>query len=159
LTHVGEFLGTPDYIAPEQSEDARKADTRSDLYSLGATLYYLLTGEAPFGGLTLMQRYRRQVTEPPPSPAARRPEVPPELDAVVRVLLAADPAERFQTPAQLSEVLDAILLGPGASTAPVTPSASPAAAPPSQPLLTTAHPGGVRALCVGTDGKLLLSGG
>jgi eukaryotic-like serine/threonine-protein kinase len=156
LTRVGEFLGTPDYIAPEQSEDARKADTRSDLYSLGGTLYYLLTGEAPFGGLSLMQRYRRQVTEPPPSPAARRPEVPPELDAVVRVLLAADPAERFQTPAELSEVLDAILLGRAVGTAPLTPTAS---APPSQPLTITAHPGGVRALCVSTDGKLLLSGG
>jgi serine/threonine protein kinase len=159
LTRVGEFLGTPDYIAPEQSEDARKADTRSDLYSLGGTLYYLLTGDAPFAGSSLVQRYRRQVTEPPPSPAARRPDVPPALDALVRRLMAADPAQRYQTPAELADALESVLLEPGASAAPVTPSASPAAAPPSQPLLTTAHPGGVRALCVGTDGKLLLSGG
>ena len=169
LTRVGEFLGTPDYIAPEQAEDARKADTRSDLYSLGGTLYFLLTGQAPFPGATLMQRLRRQLTEPPPSPAARRPEVSAELDAVVRLLMAADPADRFQTPAELAEVLEAIQRGAPlaasgriAATAPVAPSARLAADTPSAsaPVVQVlAHAGGVRGLCVSGDGLQVLSGG
>jgi WD40 repeat protein len=156
LTRLGEFLGTPDYIAPEQAEDARKADIRSDLYSLGGTLYFLLTGEAPFPGATLMQRLRRQLTEPPPSPAARRPEVSAELDAVVRLLMAPNPAERFQTPGELAEVLEAILRGK-APGAPVAPSARLAEAEPV--VQVRAHTGGVRGLCVSGDGQQVLSGG
>lgn len=159
LTRVGEFLGTPDYIAPEQSEDARKADTRSDLYSLGATLYYLLTGAAPFSG-TLVQRYRRQISGPSPAPAARRTDVPAALDAVVRRLMAADPAQRYQTPAELIEALTGVLRpGEGSTAAAPLPPPTPAPAPPSQTLTSAAHQGGVKVLCLSTDGKVLLSGG
>src|SRR5262249_4189972 len=59
LTRVGEFLGTPDYIAPEQAEDPRQADIRSDLFSLGGTLSSLLTGEPPSPGSSLMQKLRQ----------------------------------------------------------------------------------------------------
>src|SRR5262249_29661565 len=76
LTHAGEFLGTPDYIAPEQAEDPRQADIRSDLFSLGGTLYFLLAGEVPYPGTTLIQKLRQQLSDPVPSVRSRRPDVP-----------------------------------------------------------------------------------
>ncbi len=105
LTEAGAFLGTPEYVAPEQAEDARRADARSDLYGLGATLYFLLTGAAPFPGATPIEIVRRAATDPRPSAAARRPDVPPGLDALVRWLLAADPARRPQSAAQAAAAL------------------------------------------------------
>jgi serine/threonine protein kinase len=185
LTQAGEFLGTPDYIAPEQAEDPRNADTRADLYSLGGTLYFLLVGDVPFPAASLMKKLRRQLTEPPPSLSARRPEVPEELDAIVGRLMARDPAERFQTPAELSETLNAFLRRPegksrsGVRPAVKPPAAAPSASPtptparaaptpvipanaPSSPVPAAqvhAHPGGVQALCLSADGQMLLSGG
>ncbi len=167
LTQLGEFLGTPDFIAPEQAEDSHAADVRSDLYSLGATLYFLLTAEVPFPTANLVQKMRRQLTEPPPSPARLRPGIPPEVDALVRKLLARDPADRFQTPAQLIEAIDEALKKPrpagGAQTAdaPAAP-AKRVGEPPSthSPVRqATAHRGGVQALSLSADGRLLLSGG
>lgn len=163
LTQAGEFLGTPDYIAPEQAEDPRKADIRSDLYGLGGALYFLLVGEAPFPAANLMQKLRRQLTEPPPSPAARRPEVPPDLDAVVRNLLARDPADRFQTPAELIAALDALAHRPAGAAPPAAgrPAASPAEPPSSHTTVAQvhAHAGGVQSLGLSADGRVLLSGG
>ena len=66
LTQAGEFLGTPDYMAPEQAENPRNADTRSDLYSLGATLFYLLAGHPVFAGGTIVQKLRKHLTTPAP---------------------------------------------------------------------------------------------
>ncbi len=109
LTQAGEFLGTPDYIAPEQAEDARQADIRSDLYSLGGTFYYLLTGKVPFPGANLVQKLRRQLTEPPPSVSAHRGDVSAALDALIKKLMSRDPSDRYQTPAELVEELDRIL--------------------------------------------------
>ena len=59
LTHEGQMLGTPEYVAPEQTIDARKADIRADIYSLGCTLYYLLTGDAPFQATSLYELLQR----------------------------------------------------------------------------------------------------
>jgi hypothetical protein len=173
LTQAGEFLGTPDYIAPEQAEDSRTADIRSDLYSLGGSLYFLLTGEVPYPGTNMVQKLRRQITEPPPSAAARRPEVPAALDSLVRKLMAATPADRYQTPAELIDALDAFLRQPDAARISGT-AGQPAAAQPG-PAATgkaaqapsdhgtarsiDAHRGGVTALCVSSDGGTLLSGG
>jgi WD40 repeat protein len=159
LTQAGEFLGTPDFIAPEQAEDCRRADVRSDLYSLGATLYFLLTGQPPFPGGNLVQKLRRQLTLAPPSPAALRPDVPPAIDALVRRMLALDPTDRFQTPADLMVGLDAALRAP--SVVPAAPAAKPAvlAAPAAEAVQVHTHPGGVRALSLSADGKRLVSGG
>lgn len=172
LTRAGIFLGTPDYVSPEQAEDSKKADTRSDLYSLGSTLYYLLIGEIPFRGASVVQKLRRQLTEPPPSPMARRADVPPTLDAIVRRLMARNPDERFQTPAELLEVLDRVQRGgsvPATPPPPGTPMLSAASAGLTGlssathaplPLATVkAHDGGTRSVVVAPDGKALLTGG
>ncbi len=162
LTRAGEYLGTPDYISPEQAEDSRRADIRSDLYSLGCTLFFLLSGEVPFPGTNLVQKIRCQLTQPPPSVAERRKDVPPALDALVRRLMARDPAERFQTPAELIEALDAFLREP---SAPATVAAMPRAAVADSPSSAggtrqvQAHARGVRALSLSADGQVLLSGG
>jgi serine/threonine protein kinase len=164
LTRAGEFLGTPDYIAPEQAEDAHAADIRSDLYSLGCTLFYLLTGEVPFPSANLAQKLRRQLTEPAPSVAARRADVPAELDALLARLLARDPADRFQTPAELAQALEAVLRRPGSAEPPrPVPRAAPAARPAPSTHTSVrqveAHRGGVQALGVAADGQVLVSGG
>jgi WD40 repeat protein len=168
LTQTGTFLGTPSFVAPEQAEDSRQADIRSDLYSLGGTLYYLLTGEVPFPGTTLIEKLRRKLFEPPPSLAARRPDVPAALDALVRRLLSVNPAERCQAPGELIEALNAALGQPARAAravprpAPARPARAatpPAAATPRPARSARAHAGGVQALALSADGKLLLSGG
>ncbi|HSQ57244.1 MAG TPA: serine/threonine-protein kinase, partial [Gemmata sp.] len=108
LTEPGIFLGTPDYASPEQAEDPQKADACSDLYSLGGTLYFLLTGDVPFPGNTLAEKRQKALVEPAPSAAARRLDVPPALDEVVRKLLARDPAKRYQTASEVVVALDRI---------------------------------------------------
>ncbi len=105
LTHVGQMLGTPDYIAPEQTINAQGADIRADIYSLGCTLYYLLSGGPPFHGTNLydiLQAHHSMEARPL---NLVRPEVPVELAAVVDKMMAKDPARRFQTPGEVAEVL------------------------------------------------------
>ncbi|MBL8794218.1 MAG: serine/threonine protein kinase [Planctomycetia bacterium] len=105
LTQEGAVVGTPDYTAPEQMLNSRAADIRSDLYSLGCTLYHLLTGQVPFPGGTLAQKLLKHQMHAALPVENLRPEVPPHLAAVVARLLAKDPAERFQTPVELAAVL------------------------------------------------------
>ena len=90
LTQAGVFLGTPDYVSPEQAEDSQQADTRSDIFSLGGALYFLLTAEVPFPGRTLVEKVRKAISGPP-SVLAKRKDVPPSLDGVVRKMLAPTP--------------------------------------------------------------------
>jgi serine/threonine-protein kinase len=105
LTHTGAVMGTPDYIAPEQASDAHLVDIRADLYSLGCTLYFLLTGEAPFPGGTPMEKLFKHRYVAPRPVVVRRPELPPAVAAVVGKLMAKRPDERYQTPSELAEVL------------------------------------------------------
>ena len=105
LTGQGGLLGTYDYMAPEQAEDARAADTRSDLYSLGCTLHFLLAGSVPFPGGSFIDKLSRHASSPPPDVRSSRPEVPVELAAVVRRLLAKKPDERYRTPHELARAL------------------------------------------------------
>ena len=83
LTRDGSVIGTPDYVAPEQLEDPHKADIRADLYSLGCTFYFLLSGQVPFPGGTLIQKLDKQRWGTPVSADQLRPEVP---SAVAMVL-------------------------------------------------------------------------
>jgi serine/threonine protein kinase len=105
LTQTESFMGTPEYVAPEQADDARKADTRSDIYSLGCTLYALLAGRPPFVGESLTQVVLAHIEKEPAALHELRPEVPEELSAVVAKMLAKDPAQRYQRPVEVAEAL------------------------------------------------------
>jgi serine/threonine protein kinase len=105
LTDDGTMLGTPDYVAPEQTLDAANADIRADVYSLGCTLYYLLTGAPPFTGRSLYEVLQAHQSMEARPLSLVRPEVPEELAAVVRKMMAKDPARRYQTPMALVQAL------------------------------------------------------
>jgi WD40 repeat protein/serine/threonine protein kinase len=105
LTSEGSVMGTPDYIAPEQALEAHGVDIRADLYSLGCTFYYLLTGRVPFPGGTLMQKLMKHRLEQPTPVESLEPRVPPGVAAIVRRLMAKTPEQRYQTPAELAAAL------------------------------------------------------
>jgi serine/threonine-protein kinase len=93
LTVTGAFLGSPEYVAPETIE-AKGADARSDLYSLGVIFYEALTGTRPFLAETPFAILQKHLTETPAPPSARRPGVPAELDRIVMRLLSKAPDQR-----------------------------------------------------------------
>ena len=99
-------MGTPDYLSPEQGRNLDAADIRSDLYSLGCTLYFLLTGEVPFPGGSPLDKLERHANLEPEPVEQLRPVVAPGVAALVRRLMAKDPAARLQTPAELAEALE-----------------------------------------------------
>ncbi|MCI0681957.1 MAG: serine/threonine protein kinase [Gemmataceae bacterium] len=105
LTHAGNILGTVDYIAPEQAQDAHTVDVRADLYGLGCTLFYLLTGKPPFPGSTLVEKVAARMKGGPPSVRALRPEVPAGLDAVIQRMMARQPEDRYATPLEAAQAL------------------------------------------------------
>ena len=94
MTQTGSIMGTAQYLSPEQAQGA-PVDARSDLYSIGITLYELLTGRVPFDGDSAVTIALKQVNEAPVPPSAYNAAVTPELDAVVLRALAKDPADRF----------------------------------------------------------------
>src|SRR5207237_9889413 len=87
LTVLGAVMGTADYMAPEQGRDSRLADARSDLYSLGCTLYFALCGRPPFTGGTALEKMMHHQLDEPEAVEQVRPEVPPALAAVVRRMM------------------------------------------------------------------------
>jgi serine/threonine-protein kinase len=95
LTVAGTTLGTFDYISPEQAKDPRGVDVRSDIYSLGCTLYHALTGEPPYPEGTVLQRLLDHQDKPPPDPAAKNRRVPPAFSGVIRKMMAGDPRRRY----------------------------------------------------------------
>jgi tRNA A-37 threonylcarbamoyl transferase component Bud32 len=116
MTQDGMVLGTPDYIAPEQVRASHTVDIRADLYSLGCTLYYLLTGGPPFPSGTVVQKLSQHQTDEPRAVETLRPEVPAEVAALVRKLMAKTPNDRYQTPAELATVLTDIRASFGAAS-------------------------------------------
>ncbi len=105
LTADGQALGTPAFIAPEQIKDSRSADIRADIYGLGATLYYLLTGRPPFPSESLYELFQAHLLRDADPLDLVRPDVPPGLAALVARMMAKDPAGRPQTPKELAEAL------------------------------------------------------
>ena len=105
LTAAGQLLGTPDFIAPEQIRDARQADIRADIYSLGCTLYYLLTGHPPFQATTLYEIYQAHHSMDAPLLNLVRTDVPMELAVLVATMMAKQPESRFQTPREVAQAL------------------------------------------------------
>ncbi len=111
VTREGVVMGSPDFIAPEQVMDAKRADIRADLYSLGCTLYFLLTARVPFPGGETMQKLMRHQLETPTPIESHKPDLSPAIIAIVRRLMAKKPTDRFQTPAEVVEALTAVADG------------------------------------------------
>ena len=125
--------GTPDYMAPEQAKDHLGVDGRADLYSLGCTFYYLLTGEVPFPGGTALEKVTRHGSEAPRAVQSLRPEIPDTVATVVHKLLAKNPKWRYEKAADLAADLENVLKGRRADwSAPARPPALPTR---SEPLL------------------------
>ena len=99
------LLGSIDYMAPEQAADPQQADIRADVYSLGCTLHFLLTGQPPFPTGTLFEKIDSHAKEPPPAIGDLRDDVPAELSQAIERLLAKLPADRFQTPREVAAAL------------------------------------------------------
>jgi serine/threonine protein kinase len=132
LTQFGVIMGTPDYIAPEQAQDSRTADIRADLYSLGCTFFYLLTGRVPFPDGSLLQKLMAQVTQEATPLRVLREDAPTAVIAILARLMAKDPARRYQTPSEAAQVLaswkdqagaESTALGPSPELAPLALSA------------------------------------
>ena len=118
LTRSGQVLGTPDYIAPEQARNTKTADIRADIFSLGCTLFELLTGRLPFPGTTVIEKLMARATEDAPKVTSLRAHVPAALDAVVAKMLARDPNSRYSTPAEVARALAPFSIGTAETTAP-----------------------------------------
>jgi serine/threonine protein kinase/tetratricopeptide (TPR) repeat protein len=105
LTQTGTAVGTPSYMSPEQAAGEAELDARSDIYSLGAMLYEMIGGTAPFVGPTIQSIIAKLFTEPAPPLREQRPEVPEWLDSAVIKALEKKPASRYGTAAQFAQAL------------------------------------------------------
>ena len=110
VTQTGTVLGTSDYIAPEQAR-GEQVDPKTDMYSLGAVLYELLTGEVPYPGDNFVAIAMRHLHDPVPSVLDRRPDCPLRLDAAVSTAMAKDPDDRFGSMEELLGELEACRAG------------------------------------------------
>lgn len=186
LTMQGTIIGTPDYIAPEQARDASRVDTRADIYSLGCTFYFLLTGRPPHTGGTSVEKLFKHQNEQPMPVEQIRPGTPKEVIAVLQRMMAKQPESRYQTPAELAASLGDLPaeLIQGRATADAAGRLVPATIPviaaelsPTPPSIETrlfpadslilparklaslqGHKGYVMALGFSSDGRLLASG-
>ena len=104
------FAGTPDYVSPEQCQDVHNVDIRSDLYSLGCTFFFALTGRPPFRGPSVLEKLANHLMEPPTPVTKLRPDAPTEVAEVILKLMAKEPDDRFQTPAALVRALRPLCL-------------------------------------------------
>jgi serine/threonine protein kinase len=131
LTVRGTAIGTPEYMAPEQIRDATSVDERADLYALGCTMYYLLTGQDPFRGKSPMDVMLMQVRQEPVPINQLRPEVPQVVVWAVTQLMKKKKEERFQTAAELVAYFDKLLAVDPSQWAQMPAGAAPAKMKPS----------------------------
>ena len=105
LTASGVTLGTFDYISPEQARDPRNADTRSDIYSLGCTFFFMLTGRPPFSEGTVLQKLLQHQGDVPPDVRDFQPNTPIQVSQIIQKMMAKDPKVRYQTASELVDDL------------------------------------------------------
>ncbi len=105
LTAVGMVLGTPDFMAPEQAADSSSADARSDIYSLGCTLFFLLAGRAPFEAGSFMEMILSGTQRPMTALSSLRSDLPPELRRIIEKMTAPRPENRFRSAAEVADAL------------------------------------------------------
>jgi|GEM_PF-6601602 len=121
LTAEGSMLGTPSYMAPEQIKNASTADYRSDIYSLGCMLHYLVTGDRPFARFNPMETIEMQLMEAPPKLRSLRSDTPAGVDALFARMMSKDPKGRPQTMDEVIAALEELLkAAPSASAGPAT---------------------------------------
>ena len=133
LTQFGKILGTVDYMAPEQAVDSRSADIRADIYSLGCTLYTLLSAQPAFAGDDLGAKILARQEGEPPNVRYWRPEAPEALAEVVLKMMARIPADRYQAPAEVAAALSPFTPQPTISVYAGAPVASVAVVAPPTP--------------------------
>ncbi len=119
LTQTGAVMGSPYYMAPEQATDTKSAGPLVDIYSLGCVLFHMLAGVPPFGGATQLEVILKHIRDPVPNLSQVAPTLPAALVAVVGKMMAKEPKDRFQAPAEVRQALQPLL--------------QPAAAPPVRP--------------------------
>lgn len=105
-SYIDELVGTLDYVSPEQAQDPNAADARSDLYGLGCTLYYLLTGRAPFADRLMLKKLMAHAIDRPSPVDTVRGDVPAGLIAILDRLMAKDPGARFGSADELIDAID-----------------------------------------------------
>ncbi|MCA9268226.1 MAG: serine/threonine protein kinase, partial [Planctomycetales bacterium] len=113
IAHNENVLGTADYLAPEQALNSHNVDRRADIYSLGCTLYYLLTGHAPFNEGTLAQRIAKHQSQMPPDIRIDRPDCPPSLIGICVKMMQKDSHDRYQSADEVAEALEEWLISRG----------------------------------------------
>ena len=139
LTQPGQAMGTVDYMAPEQAADARQADQRSDLYSLGYTMYRLLTGQVPYSAKNVVMKAMAHAQSPIPPLRATRADLPDWLEVVYQRMVAKKPADRYANMGEFLAAVEACRSGgvrgsvPAMTTKAPATAATAAATPPARP--------------------------
>lgn len=106
LTQTGQVMGTPDYIAPEQAQRTKEADIRSDIFSLGCTLFRMLTGQLPYQGSNVMEKLMARAMADAPRLRQVASDLPAGLEEIVARMLARDRTQRYQTPTEVARALE-----------------------------------------------------
>ncbi|MBI5759091.1 MAG: protein kinase [Planctomycetales bacterium] len=116
IQHDEKVLGTADYLAPEQAIDSHSVDIRADIYSLGCTVYFMLTGHPPYPEGTMAQRLMAHQTKDPAPIRDKRPDFPESLEAIVRKMMQKKPDDRFQTAKEVAQALTKWLMENGGTS-------------------------------------------